>query len=112
MLRRWQDRQLPDAGVADARARRSPGHVGAAVVSSRELDEQSGSVGASGCSGRLSRAVVSGFVSRDNPDPSAKNMGKVLDAAGFARWDVFLWNVVPYCVSTETQNRNATAAHI
>jgi hypothetical protein len=51
-------------------------------------------------------------VSRDNPDPSAKNIGEVLDAAGFARSDVLLWNVVPYCVSTETQNRNATAAHI
>jgi hypothetical protein len=52
------------------------------------------------------RAVESGFVSRDNPDPSAKNIGKVLDAAGFARSDILLWNVVPYCVS------NATAAHI
>ena len=45
-----QDRQLPDAGVADACARRSTGHAGVAVVSSRELDEQAGSVGASGCS--------------------------------------------------------------
>jgi hypothetical protein len=58
------------------------------------------------------QAVVSDFVSRDNPDPSAKNIGKVLDAAQFARSDVLLWNVVPYCVSTERQNRNATAAHI
>jgi uracil-DNA glycosylase len=54
------------------------------------------------------RAVESGFVSRDNPDPSAKNIGKVLDAAGFARSDILLWNVVPYCVSTKTP----TAAHI
>jgi hypothetical protein len=52
------------------------------------------------------RAVESGFVSRDNPDPSAKNIGKTLDAAGFARSDVLLWNVVPYCVSI------VTAAHI
>jgi hypothetical protein len=36
------------------------------------------------------QAVVSGFVSRDNPDPSAKNIGKVLDAAQFARSDVLL----------------------
>jgi len=35
-----QDRQLPDAGVANACARRSTGHAGVAVVSSRELDEQ------------------------------------------------------------------------
>src|SRR5712691_8079562 len=41
-------------GVADACARRSTGHAGVAVVSSRELDEQSGSVGASGCSDRIS----------------------------------------------------------
>jgi uracil-DNA glycosylase len=58
------------------------------------------------------RAVESGFVSRDNPDPSAKNIGKVLDAAGLARSDVVLWNAVPYCLSTQTQNRNATAADI
>src|ERR1700741_3265920 len=32
-----QDRQLPDLGIADAGARRSPGHAGAAAVSSREL---------------------------------------------------------------------------
>src|SRR6266436_7231959 len=32
-----------DAGVADACARRSTGHAGVAVVSSRELDEQAGS---------------------------------------------------------------------
>ena len=52
-----QDRQLPDAGVADACARRSTGHAGVAVVSSRELDEQAGSVGASGCSDRISNGT-------------------------------------------------------
>ena len=52
-----QDRQLPDAGVADACARRSAGHAGLAAVSSRELDEQSGSAGASGCSGRISNGA-------------------------------------------------------
>src|ERR1700730_14141954 len=52
-----QDRDLPDAGVADAGARRSARHAGLAVVSSRELDEQAGSVGASGCSGRISNGT-------------------------------------------------------
>ena len=52
-----QDRQLPDPGIADACARRSTGHAGVTVVSSRELDEQSGSVGASGCSGRISNGT-------------------------------------------------------
>jgi hypothetical protein len=44
---------LPDPGIADSGARRSPGHVGVAVVSSRELDEQAGSAGASGRSSRI-----------------------------------------------------------
>ena len=58
------------------------------------------------------RAVGTGYVSRDNPDLSAKHMGEALDAAGFSRSDLVLWNVVPYCVSTEARNMNATAAEI
>ena len=49
-----QDRQLPDAGVIDACARRSAGHAGVEVVSSRELDKRSRSVKASRCPGRIS----------------------------------------------------------
>ena len=52
-----QDRQLPDPGIADACARRSPSHAGVAAVSSRELDEQSGPVGSSGCPGRISNST-------------------------------------------------------
>src|SRR5262249_37077845 len=52
-----QDRELPDPGVADGGARRSAGRTGVAVVSSRELDEQAVSVGASGCSGRMSNGT-------------------------------------------------------
>ncbi|WP_262271832.1 uracil-DNA glycosylase [Microvirga yunnanensis] len=58
------------------------------------------------------QAVVSDFISRDSPDPSARNMGVALNQAGLARQDVLPWNVVPYCVSTEEKNRNATAADI
>lgn len=58
------------------------------------------------------KAVVSDFVSRDNPDPSARNVGFVLKQAGLARKDVLIWNIVPYCVSTADKNRNATAADI
>jgi len=52
-----QDLQLSDAGIADACARRSTVHAGIAVVSSRELDEQAGSVGASGRSDRISNGT-------------------------------------------------------
>ena len=58
------------------------------------------------------RAVGTGFVSRDNPDPSARNIGRLLDGAGFARSEVLLWNVVPFCVSTVDRNRNASRAQI
>ena len=58
------------------------------------------------------RAVGTGFISRDNPDPSARNMTTALAGAGFTRADTILWNVVPYCVSTLGQNRNASPAQV
>jgi hypothetical protein len=58
------------------------------------------------------RAVGTGFISRDNPDPSARNMTAALAGAGFTRADTVLWNVVPYCISTREQNRNASSADI
>ena len=58
------------------------------------------------------KAVASRFVSRDNPDPSARNLGRALDDACLARADVVLWNVVPQCVSTTEQNRNVCAAKV
>src|SRR5207302_2792536 len=64
LLGTGQDRQLPDAGVADACARRSTDHAGVTVVSSRELDEQAGSVGAGGCSDRISNGTDE---ARDGP---------------------------------------------
>jgi hypothetical protein len=54
------------------------------------------------------KAVASRFVSRDNPDPSARNLGRVLDDARLARADVVLWNVVPQCVSCATIRTIAT----
>lgn len=58
------------------------------------------------------RAVGTGYISRDNPDPSARNMMKALDSAGFTRAETLLWNVVPYCVSTSDRNRNASPTQI
>ena len=58
------------------------------------------------------RAVQSGFIARDNPDPSARNMARSLDQAGFLRQDVLLWNVVPHCNSDETRNQNVTLRQV
>src|SRR4051794_5578635 len=58
------------------------------------------------------KAIQTGFISRDNPDPTARNMGIALDAAGFGRSEIVLWNVVPYCLSTRDRNCNATPAQI
>lgn len=58
------------------------------------------------------RAVGTGFVSRNNPDPSARNMGASLDQAGLRPKDVLLWNVVPFYVSDEAKNRNASLVQV
>ncbi len=58
------------------------------------------------------RAVATGYVSQDNPDPSARNKKLALEQAGLLREDTLLWNVVPYCVSTVDQNANATGRQI
>src|SRR3984893_16637340 len=78
-----QDRDLPDAGVADAGARRSARHAGLAVVSSRELDEQAGSVGASGCSGRISNGTSSPAAERRTRSRSLR--GAILARASPSR---------------------------
>lgn len=58
------------------------------------------------------KAVGTQYISADNPDPSARNMKKLLSEAGFKRSDVALWNVVPQSISTIHRNRNATFAHV
>lgn len=58
------------------------------------------------------KAVGTYFVSRDNPDPSARNMGCALCQAGFSRKQTLLWNTVPQCISTPTENRNATRLQV
>ncbi|GAB5505925.1 MAG: hypothetical protein Rhirs2KO_10880 [Rhizobiaceae bacterium] len=58
------------------------------------------------------KAIRSGFISCDNPDKSAENIGTLMASADIDRRDTVLWNVVPYCVSTVTKNKNASAAQI
>ncbi len=54
------------------------------------------------------RAVETGFVSRDNPDPSAKHMSQLFESAGIRRRDTILWNVVPWYVGTGRRIRAVT----
>ncbi len=48
------------------------------------------------------RAVESGFVSRDNPDETAKNIFEMSLNAGLDRRDCVLWNVCPWFLGTST----------
>ncbi len=48
------------------------------------------------------RAVESGFVSRDNPDETAKNIFEMSLNAGLDRRDCVLWNVCPWFLGTAT----------
>ena len=57
-------------------------------------------------------AVRSGFVSRSNPDRTAKNAGAALDHAGFARCEYVRWNVVPYYISTADKDGKATKRQV
>ena len=42
------------------------------------------------------RTLESGFISRDNPDPTAANCRTLFDESGIAREATLLWNVVPW----------------
>lgn len=46
------------------------------------------------------KAVGSCFISRNNPDPTAKNMNKLLYESGLKREETILWNIVPWYVGT------------
>jgi uracil-DNA glycosylase len=58
------------------------------------------------------RAVSSGFISRDNPDPSARNFRKLLAEAAIPRERSILWNIVPWYIGTDTRIRPATRLDI
>lgn len=53
----------------------------------------------------LGVSIGSGFISRNNPDPSAKNMCNLLKAAGIPRTDTLLWNIVPWYVGSNSKIR-------
>lgn len=58
------------------------------------------------------KAVSTGFISRNNPDETAKNMFELLREAGLERRNTVLWNAVPWYIGTGTKIRAATPADL
>lgn len=58
------------------------------------------------------KAVASGFVSRNNPDETAKNMFLALRDAGFERSETLLCNIVPWYLGNGQKIRPAKQADI
>jgi hypothetical protein len=56
------------------------------------------------------KAKTSGFVSINNPDETAKNMGAAWQDAGLKRCHVLLWNVVPHYVEKDSTKAQVLAA--
>jgi len=54
------------------------------------------------------KAVASSFISRNNPDETAKNIFELTAAAGIDRKQTVLWNVVPWYIGSGTKIRAAT----
>lgn len=44
------------------------------------------------------QAVGSAFISRNNPDPTTRNLCELLAGAGIPRSDTLIWNIVPWYV--------------
>ena len=51
------------------------------------------------------KAVGSTFISRNNPDPTARNLCELLLEANIARADTLIWNIVPWYVGDGTRIR-------
>jgi uracil-DNA glycosylase len=58
------------------------------------------------------KAVGSTFISRNNPDPTARNMCLLMQQAGIPRAETLLWNIVPWYVGDETRIRAVTNTDI
>jgi uracil-DNA glycosylase len=58
------------------------------------------------------KARNSGFISRNNPDETAKNFFELLSEAGIPRKSSVLWNVVPWYIGTGTKIRPANTPDI
>jgi len=59
-----------------------------------------------------SRAVTSGFISRNNPDESAKNWFELNCEAGIPREKTVSWNIVPWYIGSSGKIRPASRKDI
>lgn len=58
------------------------------------------------------KAVGSTFISRNNPDPTARNLCELLLEAEIERADTLIWNIVPWYVGDGTRIRAVNATDI
>ena len=57
-------------------------------------------------------AVNSGFISRNNPDETAKNIFELFKKSGIERKRTVIWNIVPWYIGTGAKIRAATQKDI
>jgi uracil-DNA glycosylase len=58
------------------------------------------------------KAHGTAFISRDNPDPTARNLRDLMLEADIPRRKAVIWNIVPWYLGTETHIRAAGSADI
>ena len=58
------------------------------------------------------KAMGSGLVSRNNPDPSAKRMCQLLADAAIPRKATLLWNIIPWYIGLDSSIRAVTSVDL
>ncbi len=60
------------------------------------------------------KAVKTGLISFDNPDPTARNFRKQIDKAGIKLGEIAVWNVVPWYLGNDSKSaiRSAKSSDI
>lgn len=58
------------------------------------------------------KAVQSGFISRNNPDETAKNFFEICEVAGISRSRSVVWNIVPWYIGRGSRIRPASTVDL
>ncbi len=58
------------------------------------------------------QARDSGFVSMNNPDPTARNLFSFISSVDFPRTEIAIWNAVPWYVGDDKRLGNITAEDV